>query len=84
MTIGNALRLLRHKKGISLRKLGTRVGVSAAYLCDVELGRRNISEELLTKVANACNSGIVMRQVPCSACNGSGHVAVPWFSRTGR
>ena len=35
------LRFVRLQSQVSLRRMARRLGVSAAYVCDVELGRRN-------------------------------------------
>lgn len=35
------MRSKRKEKGASLRKAALKIGVSAMFLCDVELGRRN-------------------------------------------
>ena len=37
---GTDMRRRRTAAGISLRELGRRVGISAVYLCDIELNRR--------------------------------------------
>lgn len=37
------LRILREKHGVSLRELAVRLELSAAFLSDVELGRRNLA-----------------------------------------
>ena len=50
-TFGERLRELREAKDFSLRELAREVNVSAAFMSDVELGRRYPSEELLTKIA---------------------------------
>lgn len=50
--IGGALREYRKSNGISLRELGRRTGFSAAYLSDIELGRRmapKLIQELIFK-----------------------------------
>jgi transcriptional regulator with XRE-family HTH domain len=39
-TFGGRLRQLREEKSISLRELAKRIGVSAPFLSDIELGRR--------------------------------------------
>lgn len=52
-TLGQRLRELRKEKDLSLRELGRKVDVSAAFLSDVELDRRNPSEKLLPKIAKA-------------------------------
>jgi len=41
-----ALRELRENSGITLRKFATKVGVSAAYISDIELGRRRCTEQI--------------------------------------
>ena len=52
-TLAERIRELREKKDLSLRELAREVGVSAAFLSDVELGRRYPSEEVLVKIAKA-------------------------------
>lgn len=42
---GAAMRKRREDAGVSLREMGRRLGVSAAFLSDLELGRRAWSEE---------------------------------------
>ena len=50
-TLGECLRELRESKDLSVRELSKRIGVSAAFLSDVELGRRHPSEDVLSKLA---------------------------------
>jgi len=50
-TFGQRIRELREKKDLSLRELAKKIGVSAAFLSDVELGRRYPSEKVLIGVA---------------------------------
>jgi transcriptional regulator with XRE-family HTH domain len=50
-TLGERIRELRDAKDFSLRELARILDVSAAFLSDVELGRRYPSEELLAKIA---------------------------------
>jgi len=52
-TFGEKLRELREAKDLSLRELARNLGVSAAFLSDVELGRRHPSEAVLKKLARA-------------------------------
>ena len=40
-TLGERLRELREKRGISLRNLAARVRITAPYLSDIELNRRH-------------------------------------------
>jgi transcriptional regulator with XRE-family HTH domain len=51
-TLGQRIRELREQKDISLRELAKWLRVSAAFLSDVELGRRYPSEEVLQKLAD--------------------------------
>ena len=44
---GRELRARRVARGWSVRGVARRIGVSAAFLSDVELGRRNASPRLL-------------------------------------
>lgn len=50
-TIGERIRELREDKDISLRELASKVGVSAAFMSDVELGRRQPSDKHLAALA---------------------------------
>jgi len=50
-TLGQRIRELREAKDFSLRELAKRIDVSAAFLSDVELGRRFPSSDVLIKIA---------------------------------
>jgi transcriptional regulator with XRE-family HTH domain len=50
-TLGQRLRELREAKDSSLRELAKKLHVSAAFLSDVELGRRFPSPDVLAKMA---------------------------------
>jgi transcriptional regulator with XRE-family HTH domain len=50
-TLGQRLRELRQAQDLSLREFAKRLGRSAAFLSDVELGRRFPSPEVLAKMA---------------------------------
>src|SRR6516164_11766578 len=54
-SLGQRLRELRDKGDLSARELAKRIGVSAPFLSDIELGRRFPSEEILGKLASALN-----------------------------
>ena len=54
-TIGERIRQLREGKDISLRELAKTVKVSAAFLSDVELGRRYPSDKHLDALAEGLN-----------------------------
>ncbi|MCA0312687.1 MAG: helix-turn-helix domain-containing protein [Candidatus Melainabacteria bacterium] len=49
-TLGQKIRELRELKGLSLREMSKKLEVSAAFLSDIELGRRFPSEEVLKKI----------------------------------
>lgn len=51
ITFGEKLRQLREEKDISLRELARRIGVSAPFLSDVELGRRFPTSDKLEMLA---------------------------------
>ena len=38
--IGAKMRSLREENGVTAREMARRLGLSAAYICDLELGRR--------------------------------------------
>ncbi len=46
--IGAILRGKREKAGITIREIARRLGKSAPYIGDLELGRRNWSQGILT------------------------------------
>lgn len=50
---GKELRRLREKANISLRGLAKALGVSSAFLSDIELGHRNWTEEKVEKFLKA-------------------------------
>jgi transcriptional regulator with XRE-family HTH domain len=52
-TLGERIRELREKRDLSLREFAARLGgLSAAFLSDVELGRRHPSDKVLTDMAH--------------------------------
>jgi len=42
---GGNVRKMRESKGLSLRELARRMKISASYLCDIELGRRQPAKQ---------------------------------------
>ena len=50
-TLGDRMRELREEQDISLRELARKLDLSAAFLSDVELGRRYPSNKVLTRIA---------------------------------
>lgn len=51
--IAAELREKREKSGLSLREVARRMGFTAPYLSDLELGRRNWSEEKVAEYLEA-------------------------------
>ena len=51
--IGAALRELREEKKISLREMARRLRFSTSYICDLELGHRAWSAELVKSFTEA-------------------------------
>lgn len=49
--IGKAIRILRAQKGVSQEKLALETGVGRRYMSDIENGRRNVSLEIVEKLA---------------------------------
>ena len=55
-TFGEQIRDLREAKDISVRELARQLKVSAAFLSDVELGRRHPSDEILRRLAECLDT----------------------------
>lgn len=55
-TLGTFIRRTRDEKDISLREFARRVGVSAAFASDIELGRRFPSDDMLERIAEVLDS----------------------------
>lgn len=53
---GMSLRRLRMDADISGRDMAKRIGVSAAFLCDCELGRRKLSSPLCIMFIHYCQA----------------------------
>ena len=51
--VGNRIKELRGKLGISQEELGFRSGVHRTYIASLEVGKRNISIATLEKIINA-------------------------------
>lgn len=56
LALGDRIRQLREERDLSLRELAKKVGVSAAFLSDVELGRRYPSDKHLSALARALST----------------------------
>jgi transcriptional regulator with XRE-family HTH domain len=50
-TLGQRIRELREARDLSLREFAKRLGATPAHVSDIELGRRNPSDDLLEKIA---------------------------------
>lgn len=50
-TLGKRIRELREGMDLSLREFAKRLDLSAAFVSDVELGRRHPSDKVMTKMA---------------------------------
>ena len=53
ISLGQRIHELRDKADLSLRGLAKRIGISPAFLSDIELGRRFPSKEILARLADA-------------------------------
>ena len=51
--VGNRIKELRNKLGISQEELGFRSGVHRTYIASLEVGKRNVSIVTLEKIVNA-------------------------------
>jgi len=52
-TIGQRIKAARNRMGLSQVELATDVEISTAYLCNVELGNKCVSLEVIIRIANA-------------------------------
>ena len=50
-TLGQHIRELREEKDLSLREFAKRLGLSAPFVSDIELGRRFPSDDVFEKIA---------------------------------
>jgi transcriptional regulator with XRE-family HTH domain len=51
MTLGELIRKLRDERDLSLREFAAKLGCSAPFLSDIELGRRFPSDKVLNDIA---------------------------------
>lgn len=58
-TMGERIRELREQLDISVRELAKKVGKSAAFMSDVELGRRHPSDSVLADIARRLRTTLV-------------------------
>lgn len=57
-TLGQRIRELRQEKDLSLRELAAKIGVSSAFMSDVELGRRNPSDQHMAAIARVLETSL--------------------------
>ena len=58
MVLGEYIRFLRERKDNSLRELAKKLEITPAFLSDVELGRRNPSDEVLRNIARLLDTTV--------------------------
>jgi transcriptional regulator with XRE-family HTH domain len=74
-TLGALLRAERLTKGLSLRQLSTRTGVSNAYLSELERGRHEPSLSVLLAIASALDTPLAEILVRAGVLNDGGESA---------
>jgi transcriptional regulator with XRE-family HTH domain len=57
-TFGERIRELREEKDLSLRESAKKLNVSAAFLSDIELGRRFPSDDVLSRIAKLLGESV--------------------------
>ncbi len=57
-TLGERIRELREQQDLSGRELAKKIGVSAPFLSDVELGRRHPSDDVLKSIASVLETTV--------------------------
>lgn len=58
--VGHELRALRLRRGLTLREVAPRAGVTYAYVSDVETGRANVTLGTLVEIAAACGGEVAL------------------------
>lgn len=58
MGVGDLIREIREKKGISSAELGRRIGMSRSYMSRIELGDRPVKLDILSKIAEVLDTPI--------------------------
>lgn len=53
MEVGERIKILRTKKGITVNKLANLAGISQSYLRDIELGKKQPTVEYLSYICDA-------------------------------
>ena len=70
MKMGEIIRERRKKLGWTYRQTGDKLGISAAYLSDIEKGNRGLSQAMTDKINDVLRLSI--RREVCQSCGGSG------------
>lgn len=68
----DSIRAMRRERQMSMKMLGSRCGLSAAYICDIENGTRQPPKETVNKIAEALGCLTVPGVRDCCRCGGSG------------
>lgn len=53
---GAKVREIRERAGYGLRQMAREVGVGASYLSDMELGKREMSEDVARRILEVCDA----------------------------
>lgn len=61
--IGSHLAAIRKEKGLTIRQLADRCGVSFQNITKIENGKYNVSIDILGKLCEALNSELVIKEV---------------------
>ena len=59
LSLGDKVRQLRNKMGISMRELARRTGISSSYMAEIEAGRRYPKEAFLAAIAKEFGVNVV-------------------------
>lgn len=76
---GASIRHTRTGLGLTMRAVAAKAGISAAYLCDIELGNRNVPVNTMEKIRRAMGpkARVVESHCACPKCHGTGVSAIP-------
>jgi transcriptional regulator with XRE-family HTH domain len=77
-TLGNRIKQLREKLGLTQKELALRIGVARSSLASWEVGRREPDYEMLQKLADALDSNV---QYLLTGKNGVSEIPDPWYER---
>lgn len=75
---GESIRHTRKGLGLSGREVAKRARISAAYLCDIELGRRRVPHGTMERIrAGMKKARVVKSHGTCETCSGTGLSEIP-------